>query len=145
MPAKSNGCSVQLVQTESEIRQIAFVSDYVPRKCGIATFTADLCAAVVAAYPQSRCFAVPVNDIEEGYDYPREVRFEIEEQDLSSYQRAADFLNISNVDVVCLQHEFGIFGGAAGGHLLALLRELRMPLSPRSTPSCASPTPSSDA
>jgi hypothetical protein len=56
------------------------------------------------------------------------VRFEIEEQDLSSYLRAADFLNISNVDIVCLQHEFGIFGGPAGGHILALLRELRMPV-----------------
>src|SRR5256886_16795635 len=56
------------------------------------------------------------------------VRFEIEEQDLSSYLRAADFLNISNVDIVCLHHEFGIFGGRAGSHLLALLRELRMPV-----------------
>ena len=56
------------------------------------------------------------------------VHFEIEEQDLSSYLRAADFLNISDVDIVCLQHEFGIFGGTAGGHILALLRELRMPV-----------------
>src|SRR5438046_4560002 len=69
-----------------------------------------------------------MNDIAEGYEYPDVVRFEIEEQDLSSYQRAADFLNIGNVDVVCVQHEFGIFGGAAGGHLLALMRELRMPI-----------------
>ena len=71
---------------------------------------------------------MPVNDIKDGYDYPDVVRFEIEEQDLSSYQRAADFLNISNVDIVCVQHEFGIFGGPAGSHLLALLRELRMPV-----------------
>lgn len=112
----------------SEVRQIAFVSDYVPRKCGIATFTADLRAAMAAAYPESRCFAVPVNDIEGGYDYPEEVRFEIEEQDLSSYQRAADFFNINNVDVVCLQHEFGIFGGPSGSHVLALLHELKMPV-----------------
>ena len=63
-----------------------------------------------------------------GYEYPEVVRFEIEEQDLSSYLRAADFLNISNVDIVCLQHEFGIFGGPAGSHILALLRELRMPV-----------------
>jgi len=114
--------------SSSEIRQIAFLADYVPRKCGIATFTADLLAAVAGEYPQSRCFAVPVNDIEEGYDYPDVVRFEIEEQDLASYQRAADFLNIGDVDIVCVQHEFGIFGGPAGRHLLALLRELRMPV-----------------
>src|SRR5213594_2863413 len=112
----------------SKIRKIAFVGDHLPRKCGIATFTSDLLAAVAAAHPQSQCFSVSVNDIKGGYDYPEVVRFEIEEQDLSSYLRAADFLNISNVDIVCLQHEFGIFGGTAGGHILAFLRELRMPV-----------------
>jgi glycosyltransferase involved in cell wall biosynthesis len=104
------------------------VGDHLPRKCGIATFTTDLLAAVAAAHPQSQCFAVSVNDIKGGYPYPEVVRFEIEEQDLSSYLRAADFLNIGNVDIVCLQHEFGIFGGVAGGHILAFLRELRMPV-----------------
>src|SRR5712692_857993 len=112
----------------SKVRKIAFVGDHLPRKCGIATFTSDVLAAVAAAHPQSQCFCVSVNDIKGGYDYPEVVRFEIEEQDLSSYLRAADFLNISNVDIVCLQHEFGIFGGPAGGHILALLRELRMPV-----------------
>src|SRR5450755_4230742 len=112
----------------SKVRKIAFVGDYLPRKCGIATFTADLLNAVAAAHPQSQCLAVSVNDIPGGYEYPEVVRFEIEEQDLSSYLRAADFLNISNVDMVCLQHEFGIFGGPAGGHILAFLRELRMPV-----------------
>ncbi|MCX6624690.1 MAG: glycosyltransferase family 4 protein, partial [Acidobacteria bacterium] len=112
----------------SEVRKIAFVGDYLPRKCGIATFTSDLLAAVATAHPQSQCFCVSVNDTKCGYDYPEVVRFEIEEQDLSSYLRAADFLNISNVDIVCLQHEFGIYGGPAGGHILAFLRELRMPV-----------------
>ena len=112
----------------SKVRKIAFVGDHLPRKCGIATFTSDLLAAVAAAYPQSQCFCVSVNDIKGGYEYPEVVHFEIEEQDLSSYLRAADFLNISNVDIVCLQHEFGIFGGPAGGHILAFLRELRMPV-----------------
>lgn len=116
------------MKEESKVRRIAFIGDYLPRKCGIATFTSDLLSAVAAAYPQSQCFSVSVNDIKNGYEYPEVVRFEIEEQDLSSYLRAADFLNISNVDIVCLQHEFGIFGGAAGGHVLALLRELRMPV-----------------
>jgi glycosyltransferase involved in cell wall biosynthesis len=110
------------------IQKIAFIGDHLPRKCGIATFTSDLLAAVQSEHPESRCLAVSVNDIKDGYEYPEVVRFEVEEQDLSSYLRAADFLNISNVDVVCLQHEFGIFGGPAGGHILALLRELRMPV-----------------
>lgn len=116
------------VEMESKIRKVGFLGDYLPRKCGIATFTTDLLSAVAAEHPQCQCFAVPVNDIEGGYEYPDEVRFEVEEQDLTSYQRAADFINISNVDIVCLQHEYGIFGGPAGSHVLALLRELRMPL-----------------
>jgi glycosyltransferase involved in cell wall biosynthesis len=99
-----------------------------PRKCGIATFTSDLLEAVAARHPQSRCFAVPVNDIEGCYQYPDVVRFEIEEQDLGSYRSAADFLNSSNVDIVSVQHEFGIFGGPAGSHLLALLRRLTAPV-----------------
>ena len=110
------------------IRKIAFIGDYLPRKCGIATFTSNLLTAVAAEYPQSQCFVVSVNDIEEGYEYPGVVRFEIVEQDLTSYQRAADFINISNVDVVCVQHEFGIYGGPAGRHVLALVRELKMPV-----------------
>ena len=112
----------------SKLRKIAFVGDHLPRKCGIATFTTDLLAAVASAHPQCQCLAVSVNDIPGGYEYPEVVRFEIEEQDLSSYLRAADFLNISNVDIVCLQHEFGIFGGPVGGHILAFLRDLRMPV-----------------
>ncbi|MGA2327109.1 MAG: glycosyltransferase family 4 protein [Bryobacteraceae bacterium] len=112
----------------SKIRKIAFVGGSSPRICGIATFTSDLLAAVAAEYPQGQCFSVAVNDIKGGYEYPDVVHFEIEEQDLSSYQRAADFLNISNADIVCVQHEFGIFGGPAGSHVLALVRDLRMPV-----------------
>src|SRR5436305_69980 len=116
------------MQETSNIREIAFLGDYLPRKCGIATFTADLLGAVAAEYPEKHCFAVPVNDVNDGYEYPDVVRFEVEEQDFPSYQRAADFLNIGNADIVCLQHEFGIFGGPAGSHVLALLRELKMPV-----------------
>ena len=95
----------------SEIKKIAFLGDYLPRKCGIATFTSDVLSSVAIEFPKSQCFAVPVNDIKDGYEYPKEVRFEIEEQDLSSYLRTADFLNISNADIVCVKHEFGIYGG----------------------------------
>ena len=125
--SESSGCS-RLLEKSSEIRKIAFLGDYLPRKCGIATFTCDLLSAVAEKHPSSQCLAVPVNDIAGGYEYPKEVSFEIEEQDLPSYLRAADFLNISNTDLVSLQHEFGIFGGPSGSHILALLRELRMPI-----------------
>lgn len=66
---------------------------------------------MAGGHPDCECFAVPVNDITGGYKYPDAVRFEIEEQDLPSYLRAADFLNISNVDIACVQHEFGILAG----------------------------------
>jgi len=112
----------------SAIRKVAFLGDYLPRKCGIATFTTDLRCAIAKEFPALQCPVVPVNDLAAGYDYPPEVRFEIAEQDLPSYLRAADFLNITDVDVVCVEHEFGIYGGPAGSHVLALLRELQMPI-----------------
>jgi glycosyltransferase involved in cell wall biosynthesis len=115
-------------RAESSIRTVAFVGNYLPRRCGIATFTSDLLQSVAARHPRSQCFAVPVNDINACYRYPDVVRFEIEEQDLESYRHAADFLNSSNVDIVCIQHEFGIFGGPAGSHLIALLREVKAPV-----------------
>jgi glycosyltransferase involved in cell wall biosynthesis len=108
--------------------RIAFLGGYLPRLCGIATFTHDLCEAVATAAPGSYCFAGAVNDRLEAYEYPQRVRFELDEKDLDSYRRAADFLNFDNADVLCVQHEFGIYGGSAGSHLLALLKEVRMPV-----------------
>ena len=109
-------------------RHIAFLGDYVPRRCGIATFTADICEAIASEFPQAHCIVGSVNDRAEGYDYPSRVRFEIAEQELDSYRRAAEFLNLNNVEVVSVQHEFGIYGGAAGRYLLEFLREVRMPV-----------------
>src|SRR5258708_32301160 len=112
----------------SDSDRIAFIGNYLPRQCGIATFTTDLCEAVAAEPRGARCIALPVNDNESGYAYPSRVRFELAEKDIDSYRRAADFLNINSVDLVSLQFEYGIFGGRAGSHILALLRELRMPV-----------------
>jgi len=108
--------------------RIAFVANYLPRECGIATFTTDLCAALTTEYGKGRMFAIPVNDPDSSYQYPEQVRLELEQEDLSSYVRAADFLNFNGNDLVCLQHEYGIFGGNAGSHILTLLRKLKMPL-----------------
>jgi len=112
----------------TEIKKIAFLGDYLPRKCGIATFTHDLRKAMAEQFPEVESFVAPVNDLVEGYEYPPEVRFEFSENDLDSYRRTADYLNFSNADVVCLQHEYGIFGGPAGSFILALLRDLRIPI-----------------
>lgn len=108
--------------------RIAFVGNYLPRECGIATFTTDLCGALATEYGAGRLFAIPVNDPDSAYNYPELVRLEIDEEDIGSYTRAADFLNFNGNDLVCLQHEYGIYGGSAGRYILALLRKLKMPL-----------------
>lgn len=114
--------------TASSLNRIAFIGNYSPRQCGIATFTTDLCEAIAAEYSDVTCIALPVNDIDAGYAYPPRVRFELTEKDIKSYHRAADFMNINKIDMACLQFEYGIFGGQTGSHILALLRELRMPI-----------------
>ncbi len=108
--------------------KVAFIGSYPPRKCGIATFTQDLRAALIASSGDGSCPVIAMSDGAESYAYPPEVVLEIAEQDVTSYERAADFLNRSDVDVVSVQHEFGIYGGSAGAHLLVLLRALKMPV-----------------
>ena len=108
--------------------RIAVIGNYLPRRCGIATFTTDLCDAIHAEYEATELLALPVNDTEEGYSYPARIRFELSQDELASYRQAADFLNFSNIDLVCVQHEYGIFGGPAGAHILELLRRLQMPI-----------------
>jgi glycosyltransferase involved in cell wall biosynthesis len=136
---KASGVGSILVEENFEARlpvrprsvlpsRVAIVGNYLPRQCGIATFTTDLCDAISAEFGATELLALPVNDTDEGYLYPERVRFELSEGNLSSYRQAADFLNFSKIDLVCLQHEFGIFGGPAGSHILELLRGLRMPV-----------------
>ena len=110
------------------VDSVAVVGNYLPRQCGIATFTTDLVEALSAEAPDINCWAVAINDRPEGYAYPEKVRFEINQNTLTDYSMASEFLNISQVDIVCVQHEYGIFGGPAGSHLLKLLGEIRMPV-----------------
>ena len=121
-PDPANGCSLPLPT------RIAFVGNYLPRQCGIATFTTDLCAALATEYGSGRLFAIPVNDPDSKYEYPEQVRLELEQEDLASYERAAEFLNFNCNDLVCVQHEYGIYGGSAGRYILTLLRKLKMPV-----------------
>jgi len=109
-------------------RKIAMLGNHTPRQCGIATFTTHLSEAIAAEFPGLDCRVLAMNDAGKRYAYPSRVCFEIAEGDPASYRRAADFLNVNAVDVLSVQHEYGIFGGKAGGHVLALLRELRMPI-----------------
>jgi glycosyltransferase involved in cell wall biosynthesis len=110
------------------IRRLAILGNHLPRQCGIATFTTDLSDSIAAQFSNLDCVVIAMNDAGKSYLYPPRVGFEIDESDIGSYQRAADFLNANKIDVVSVQHEYGIFGGKAGSHVLALLRELRMPI-----------------
>ena len=133
VPQRSAEQTVSAARPKSQLKpslpsRIAVIGNYLPRQCGIATFTTDLCAAISAEYGTARLLALPVNDTEQGYDYPERVRWSLAQDDVKSYQDAAEFLNFNNIDMVCLQHEYGIFGGAAGSHILHLLRGLKMPV-----------------
>jgi glycosyltransferase involved in cell wall biosynthesis len=114
--------------TRHGLRSIVFLGTYVPRRCGIATFTADLTRAMAAVAGDTRLAVTALNDQPEGYDYPPEVAYVVNQNDLGDYRLAAEYLNVSRVDIVCLQHEYGIFGGSEGSHILKLLAQLRMPV-----------------
>src|SRR5689334_22575250 len=109
-------------------RQIALIGNSLPRRCGIATFTTDLRRAISNSGPNLQASVVAMTDRGQTYDYPASVVLQIRDDNLQDYARAAASLNAGRFDVVCLQHEFGIFGGDAGGHILELLTRLTMPV-----------------
>jgi len=110
-------------------RGIAFVGTYLPRTCGIATFTYDLAEAVAEQSGRIEPVIVAaMNDRPGGYVYPDRVTFELRQDYRTDYSRAADFLNHSRIDVISLQHEYGIYGGEAGSDVLTLLRDLHRPV-----------------
>jgi glycosyltransferase involved in cell wall biosynthesis len=110
------------------LRRIAVIGNSLPRRCGIATFTADLQRAISSSRPSLQACIVAMTDHGQAYDYPASVTFQVKDDAIEDYVRAADFLNAGRFDVVCLQHEFGIFGGEAGAHILELLSLLTMPV-----------------
>jgi len=110
------------------VRRIALVGNNPPRLCGIATFTADLHAALRGAYPHSAIDLYAMNEGGVSRDYPPEVVFAIDQDRLSDYQEAAQRINASKADIVLVQHEYGIFGGAAGAFLLKLLDRVEAPV-----------------
>ena len=110
------------------LRRVAFIGNSLPRRCGIATFTTDLQQVVAESRADLHTAIVAMTDAGQAYDYPPTVRFQINDERLDDYTRAARFLNAEKYDVVCLQHEFGIFGGEAGSHISVLLSLLTMPI-----------------
>jgi glycosyltransferase involved in cell wall biosynthesis len=108
--------------------KVLFIGTYVPKECGIATFTHDLLNSVYGEYNDVQCEVIALNNASEIYDYPEEVVFQIERDKIEDYYLAADCINQSNADIVCLQHEFGLFGGNAGDYIFALLAGINKPV-----------------
>ena len=107
------------------LKSVALIGSYLPRQCGIATFTADLATAILDNNPGVDCTIVAMNDRLDGYEYPETVKFEISQNKLSEYRLAANFLNLRNPAVICLQHEYGIFGGQRGSFIIELAQNLK--------------------
>jgi glycosyltransferase involved in cell wall biosynthesis len=112
----------------SSPKSAALIGCYLPRQCGIATFTADLARAILDNDPNIDCTVVAMNDRRGGYDYPDAVKFQISQDNLNEYRLAADFLNLRNPAVICLQHEYGIFGGQRGSYIIELAKDVKSPL-----------------
>ncbi len=110
------------------LKSIVLVGNHLPRLCGIATFTTHLLESIALNAPNVDCWAVAMNDQPDGYNYPSQVRLEINQDQLGDYSLAAGLLNLNDVDVVCVQHEYGIFGGQRGSFILELLSDLKMPI-----------------
>jgi glycosyltransferase involved in cell wall biosynthesis len=107
---------------------VIFIGTYIPKECGIATFTSDLLNSVSGENKDVHCEVIALNDPSETYDYPEEVVFEIQRDKIEDYYRAADYINESDADIVCLQHEFGLFWGNAGDYIFALLSGINKPV-----------------
>ncbi|MFO7939697.1 MAG: glycosyltransferase family 4 protein [Bacteroidales bacterium] len=119
--------------------KIAYIGTYVPRMCGIATFTQNLFYAMMPTMGTSDLknpvnknrvegFVVALDDPEQTYAYPPEVKMSIRQEHLRDYLKAAKFINYSGADICVLEHEFGIFGGQNGLYILSLLHRLEIPL-----------------
>lgn len=121
--------SVTTSLPEDTIRSsIVLIGNYLPRQCGLATFTTHLLEAIALNAPDADCWVVAMNDQADGYSYPPKVRLEINQDQLKEYGLASERLNLSHVDVVCVQHEYGIFGGQRGSFIIELLSDLKMPI-----------------
>ncbi|MFW2829135.1 glycosyltransferase [Sphingomonas sp. ID0503] len=110
------------------VRRIALIGNFLPRRCGIATYTTDIYNALRDRYPETQVDVFAMNDAGKGYEYPAAVTCQIEQQDVASYLTAARKIEAGSYDAVWLQHEYGIFGGSAGDHVLKLLDRITTPV-----------------
>jgi glycosyltransferase involved in cell wall biosynthesis len=109
-------------------RQVCLIGTYPPRECGIATFTSDLQKSLSDKDLAMQAHVVAVTGAADKFHYADEVTFEIRQNHLTDYRLAAEYINFSGADIICLQHEFGIFGGSDGRYIIELLANLRAPV-----------------
>lgn len=114
--------------TKARAIRVIYVSSYIPRYCGIATYTKDLTNGINLLNPYALAEIMVMNREVEKLEYPWEVKFKIEQDNLSTYLQAAEYINQSGADLVCLEHEFGIFGGKSGEYILPFIESLKIPL-----------------
>ena len=130
----------KLEKQQKEVKAI-YISSYIPRECGLATYTKDLTTAINVLNPQYLAKIIAIDNPGPEYDYPWEVEFRIAQEDLGSYKKAAEFINQSSAEVVNIQHEFGLFGGKImtypnypnylmplGDYILELMRRVKKPI-----------------
>jgi len=118
----------KILAAKARAIRVIYVSSYIPRYCGIATFTKDLTNAINLLNPYALAEIMVMNRHVEQLEYPWEVKFKIEQENLSTYLQAAEYINQSGADLVCLEHEFGIFGGKSGEYILPFIESLQIPL-----------------
>lgn len=119
---------VQGSQRPDRVDHIALIGNFLPRKCGLATFTTDCFAALRARFPDMRVDVYAMDDRPGGYAYPPEVTASIPQQDRDAYLDTARAIDASGAQAIWVQHEYGIYGGAAGEHLIALLDRTTLPV-----------------
>ncbi|MFA6423495.1 MAG: glycosyltransferase family 4 protein [Patescibacteria group bacterium] len=117
----------KLAELERKVRVI-YVGSYIPRECGIATFTKDLTNAINMLNPENLAEIIALNEPLASRKYPWEVKYHIDQKDKKSYLKAADYINQSSCEIVNIQHEFGIFGGKDGEYILLLMDLVKKPI-----------------
>jgi glycosyltransferase involved in cell wall biosynthesis/CBS domain-containing protein len=118
----------KVIHDESIRLKVAYVSTYPPKECGIATYTQDLVHAISELFVTSTPAIIAINDKGSYYNYAPLVQFQIERDEIESYIEAAEFINDSGIDIVNVQHEYGLFGGTWGEYILTFLERIKKPV-----------------
>lgn len=120
--------SVSVLPTARRLRRVVLIGSFPPRRCGIATFTCDVHDALKTAAPDLDCPVVAMTDEDGDYAYGPDVMFQVRQNRAADYLEAARRINEAGPDAVCVQHEFGLFGGPAGEHLMLMLDAVKAPV-----------------